>query len=68
MPQLFDHFVLLVHDAVKAADDCRKLGFTLASRADVGEQRMANRFICFADGSYILLCSFLDMAASKSDK
>lgn len=68
MPQQFDHLVLLVHDAIKAAEDFRALGFTLSSRADVGEQKMDNRFICFADGSYILLCSFRDTVASKSHR
>lgn len=54
----FDHLVLLVHDLNAAARDFAALGFTVQERADTEHGKTHFRFVCFDDGSYILLTAF----------
>lgn len=64
----FDHFVLLVHDLAAAARDFEALGFTVLDRADTEHGKTRFKFICFDDGSYILLTAFAspeDQAAHR---
>lgn len=56
----FDHLILLTHDLEDAVRDFEMLGFTVQRRNDSVEGSMRNRFICFADGSYLLLSTFAD--------
>ncbi len=64
----FDHFVLLVHDLAEATRDFEALGFTVQERADTEHGKTRFRFVCFDDGSYILLTAFAspeDQAAHR---
>ena len=56
----FDHLIVLIHDLESAVRDFEMLGFTVQRRNDSAEGAMRNRFICFADGSYLLLSAFAD--------
>ncbi|CAH1651504.1 MULTISPECIES: VOC family protein [unclassified Chelatococcus] len=64
----FDHLIVLVHDLDKAARDFESLGFTVTERHDGVAGSMLNRFISFADGSYLLLSAFADPAAADKHR
>ncbi|MBP0617020.1 VOC family protein [Jiella mangrovi] len=64
----FDHFVHLVHDLDAASRDFSALGFTVQERADTIEGKTRFRFVCFDDGSYILLTAFADQAAQTAHR
>jgi catechol 2,3-dioxygenase-like lactoylglutathione lyase family enzyme len=64
----FDHMILLVRDLEMATRDFREMGFVVAERDDAEEGAMANRFVSFADGSYILLSAFRDPASATSHR
>lgn len=68
MNPALDHLIVLVNDLDAAAADFSALGFTVCRRADRIEGSMLNRFICFADGSYILLSAFADPVASAGHR
>lgn len=64
----FDHLVLLVHDLDAAAQGFERAGFTVQERADTEHGKTRFRFICFDDGTYILLTAFAspeDQAAHR---
>lgn len=64
----FDHLIILVRDLDAAVRDYEQLGFTVDERSDAVEGAMANRFICFADGSYLLLSAFHDLETAGSHR
>lgn len=64
----FDHLILLVRDLDRAARDFQDLGFAVCERQDAVEGAMANRFVCFADGSYLLLSAFRDPASAATHR
>ncbi|MBS7707184.1 VOC family protein [Chelatococcus asaccharovorans] len=68
MSAAFDHLIVLVHDLDAAARDFEKLGFTISERHDSVAGSMENRFISFADGSYLLLSAFADPAAAEKHR
>ncbi|WAJ28451.1 VOC family protein [Antarcticirhabdus aurantiaca] len=63
MSVAFDHLVVLVHDLEATARDYERLGFTLSERHDAMVTGVANRFVSFADGSYLLLSALGDPAS-----
>ncbi|SFU21188.1 VOC family protein [Mesorhizobium sp. YR577] len=64
----FDHLIILVHDLEAAVRDYEALGFTVQQREDSVEGSMLNRFICFADGSYLLLSTFAEPAKAAAHR
>ncbi|MCB1387603.1 MAG: VOC family protein [Rhodobacteraceae bacterium] len=68
MPIPFDHFVLLVQDLDQAARDFAALGFTVQTRADTEHGKAEYRFICFDDGSYLLLTAFTSPEAQATHR
>lgn len=68
MSAAFDHLIVLVHDLDVAARDFENLGFTISERHDGVAGSMQNRFISFADGSYLLLSAFSDPAAAEKHR
>ncbi|CAH1694273.1 Glyoxalase-like protein [Hyphomicrobiales bacterium] len=64
----FDHLIVLVHDLDGATRDFESLGFTVTERHDSVAGSMHNRFISFADGSYLLLSAFADPAAAEKHR
>ncbi|MBS7699757.1 MULTISPECIES: VOC family protein [unclassified Chelatococcus] len=64
----FDHLIVLVQDLDTAARDFERLGFTVAERHDAIAGSMRNRFICLADGSYLLLSAFADPGAAEKHR
>lgn len=64
----FDHMIATVQDVETAAADFASLGLHVIRRPDAKETETNNRFICFADGSYLQLCSFHDLKASAAHK
>ena len=68
MSAAFDHLIVLVHDLDAAAQDFENLGFTISERHDSVAGSMHNRFISFADGSYLLLSAFADPAAAEKHR
>jgi len=64
----FDHLVLLVSDLDAAARDFAAMGFTVQQRADTEHGKTAFRFVCFDDGSYILLTAFTSAEAQASHR
>lgn len=68
MSAAFDHLIVLVHDLGAAARDFESLGFTVTERHDSVAGSMDNRFISFADGSYLLLSAFADPAAAEKHR
>lgn len=63
-----DHLIVLVNDVEKAAADYAALGFTILTRPDSQRGSAVYRFVCFADGSYILLTAFTDAEALKKHR
>lgn len=68
MRAAFDHLIVLVQDLGAAARDFESLGFTVTERHDSVAGSMHNRFISFADGSYLLLSAFADPAAAEKHR
>lgn len=68
MPVAIDHLLVVVHDLEAAVRDFQALGFTIQQRDDSIEGSMINRFICFADGSYILLSAFAQPEQAKQHR
>ena len=66
-PQV-DHIVHLVNDLDKACADFASLGFTVQERADTKHGGTSFRFVCFADGSYILLTAYASKEAAASHR
>ena len=56
----FDHVIIGVGDLARAEADLRGIGSKVTARPDVGATETENRLICFQDGSYIEVFSFLD--------
>lgn len=63
-----DHLIVLVTDIEKAAADYAALGFTILKRNDSQHGSAVYRFICLADGSYILITAFTDPEALKKHR
>jgi catechol 2,3-dioxygenase-like lactoylglutathione lyase family enzyme len=59
MIQAIDHLVFLVNDLEQAANDYRRLGFTVVRGGAHADGATHNMLIAFADGSYIELLAFL---------
>src|SRR5579859_806321 len=55
-----DHAVLVVRDLDQASHDLCQLGFTVAGRPAPRGAKHQSRFLFFADGSYVQICSFVD--------
>ena len=64
----FDHFILLVTDLDAAARDFETMGFTVLERADTEHDKTAAKFVCFDDGSYLLLTCFTSAEAQASHR
>ena len=64
----FDHFVLLVNDLDAAAADFAAMGFSILERADTEHGKTEFKFVCFDDGSYILLTAFTSAEAQASHR
>lgn len=64
----FDHMIATVHDIEQAASDLASLGLHVIRRPDATETETNNRFICFADGSYLQICSFHDPLKSADHR
>jgi hypothetical protein len=66
--QGFDHVIALFADVEKAAAGFTALGFHVVERADAARTETANRYVTFADGSYLQLSAFYDRAQSARHK
>lgn len=61
-----DHIVLLVHDLAATTATCQAAGFGVSTRKDATQKGGASyRFVCFEDGSYLLLTAFTPEGAAS---
>lgn len=68
MLRKFDHVSAVVLDAERTAADYRQLGFHVIDRMDSGASETENRLVCFGDGSYLELLSFLNPSQVSTNR
>ena len=68
MLRLLDHVVLVVRDLASATADHRRRGFTVTPGGEHADRVTHNALITFADGTYLELVAFRDLARALTHR
>jgi hypothetical protein len=65
---MLDHVVLVVRDLERAIGDHRRRGFTVTIGGEHGDGLTHNALVPFADGTYLEIVAFRDLARARSHR